>query len=303
MAAITVRELLEAGVHFGHESRRWNPKMKRFIFEERNGIHIIDLHQTQRQVEEAYKFISDIVASGKSVLFVGTKRQARESIKEAALNAGMFYVTERWLGGLLTNIKTIRKSLGRFRELERIIEDGIIDKLPKKEAASIKREKAKLERNLSGIKEMEELPGAMFVVDPRKEKIAVAEARRLDIPIVALVDTNCDPDEVDYLIVTNDDAIRAIRLLANKIAQACIEGSRMSGAEAVEEKKAGEREQAPKETAPEPPAKEKAAPETATDAPEATPEASTDAPEATPEASTDAPEAAGATDSEKKKQE
>jgi len=227
MAVIAVRELLEAGVHFGHESRRWNPKMRRFIFEERNGIHIIDLQQTLEQVEAAYTFILETVRSGKSVLFVGTKRQAKESIKEAATRAGMFYVTERWLGGLLTNIKTVRKSIGRLKEIERLVNEGIISKLPKKEVASIMREKSKLDRGLTGIKEMEGLPGALFIIDTKKEKIAVAEGRRLGIPIVALVDTNSDPEEIDYPIVSNDDAIRAIKLMADIISRACAEGVKL----------------------------------------------------------------------------
>ncbi len=227
MAVVTIKELLEAGVHFGHEVRRWNPKMKSYIFEERNGIHIIDLQQTQEQIETAYNFIRETVASGRSVLFVGTKRQAKELLKEAASNAGIFYVTERWLGGLLTNNMTIRKSVGRLKELDRLVNEGIIDQLPKKEAASIRRERTKLERNLAGIKEMEEMPGALFVVDIRKERIAVAEARRLGIPIIALVDTNGDPDEIDYPIASNDDAIRAIKLITERLAQACVEGDKV----------------------------------------------------------------------------
>lgn len=243
----SIRELLEAGVHFGHESKRWNPKMKRFIFEERNGIHIIDLHQTQEQMEEAYAFVRECVASGKAVLFVGTKRQAKEPIKEAAIRAGMPCVTERWLGGLLTNIKTVRKSIGRYRELQRLVDEGVIARLPKKEVASIRREMAKLERNLAGIIEMTELPGALFVIDPKKERIAVAEANRLGIPIVALVDTNCDPEEIDYPIVSNDDAIRAIALFAERISQACVEGMKLrqkaEGEEAGEKAPAASREE------------------------------------------------------------
>lgn len=237
MAVVTVRDLLEAGVHFGHESRRWNPKMRRFIFEARNGIHIIDLQQTQEQVEAAYKFIREAVAGGKSVLFVGTKRQAKESIKEAAVRAGMFYVTERWLGGLLTNIKTVRKSIGRLKEIERLAEDGILAKLPKKEVASLMREKTKLDRDLTGIKEMDDLPGALFIIDTKKEKIAVAEGRRLGIPIIALVDTNSDPEEIDYPIVSNDDAIRAIKLMADVVSQACAEGIKLRPAAAEEGKR------------------------------------------------------------------
>lgn len=238
MAVTSIRELLEAGVHFGHESRRWNPKMRRYIFEERNGIHIIDLTQTLDQVEAAYDFVRNTVGSGKTLLFVGTKRQAKEAIQEAAQKAGAFFVTERWLGGLLTNIKTIRKSIGRYRELEDLVTSGVADKLPKKELASIRREKAKLERNLMGIKEMTELPGALFVVDPKKEHIAVAEANRLRIPIVALVDTNCDPEKIDYPIVSNDDAIRAIKLISERMAQACAEGLKLRQAMEADAKKA-----------------------------------------------------------------
>lgn len=249
MAVITVRELLEAGVHFGHESRRWNPKMRSFIFEERNGIHIIDLQQTLEQVEAAYTFIRELVRSGKSVLFVGTKRQAKESIKEAATRAGMFYVTERWLGGLLTNIKTVRKSIGRLKEIERLMNEGIINKLPKKEVASIMREKSKLDRGLTGIKDMDGLPGALFIIDTKKEKIAVAEGRRLGIPIVALVDTNSDPEEIDCPIVSNDDAIRAIKLMADIISQACVEGMKLRTVPEGEEKKPRRGRKAREETA------------------------------------------------------
>ena len=227
MAIITIRELLEAGVHFGHEAKRWNPKMRRFIFEERNGIHIIDLQQTLEQVENAYQFVRDTVASGKSVLFVGTKRQAKELIQDAALKAGMFYVTERWLGGFLTNNRTIRKSVARLREIDGIIADGTIDKLPKKEISSIRREKGKLDHTLTGIKDMTDLPGALFIVDIKKERIAVTEAKRLGIPVVALVDTNTDPEEIDFPIASNDDAIRAIKLLADRISQACNEGVKL----------------------------------------------------------------------------
>jgi small subunit ribosomal protein S2 len=257
MAAVTVRELLEAGVHFGHESKRWNPKMRRFIFEERNGVHIIDLHQTLEQVERAYSFIRDSVAAGKSVLFVCTKRQGKDSIRDAALKTGMFYVTERWLGGLLTNNKTVRKSIGRLKELQRLLTDGTIEKLPKKEVASIRREIAKLERNLTGITEMSELPAALFVVDPKKERIAVAEANRLGIPIVGIVDTNCDPDEIDFPIASNDDAIRAIALMAEIISRACAEGIKMRQEPEAEVKKPRTRKAARDEA---PPVAEKPAP-------------------------------------------
>jgi len=223
MAVISMKQLLEAGVHFGHQTRRWNPKMAPYIFTERNGIYIIDLQKTVRKVEEAYNFIKEVVKEGKSVLFVGTKKQAQESIREEALRCGQFYVNERWLGGMLTNFHTIQKRVQRLKELERMEEEGVLEVLPKKEAARLRGEKEKLNRFLGGIKEMKELPGALFVVDPRKEKIAVAEARRLRIPIVAVVDTNCDPDEIDYVIPGNDDAIRAVKLLTSKIAEAVLE--------------------------------------------------------------------------------
>lgn len=291
MAVITVRNLLEAGVHFGHESRRWNPKMRRFIFEERNGIHIIDLQQTQEQVEAAYKFIRETVVSGKSVLFVGTKRQAKESIKEAAVRAGMFYVTERWLGGLLTNIKTVRKSIGRLKEIDRIAEDGILAKLPKKEVASLMREKTKLDRDLTGIKDMDDLPGAIFIIDTRKEKIAVAEGQRLGIPIVALVDTNSDPEEIDYPIVSNDDAIRAIKLMADIVSQACAEGIKLRPA-ASEEGKRPRRGRKAREEAVEKEAAVAAAKAVSAPAePEVVKAEEPEAKEDSPEAKEDAPEA------------
>ncbi|HOE26532.1 MAG TPA: 30S ribosomal protein S2 [bacterium] len=258
MAVTTIRELLEAGVHFGHESRRWNPRMKQYIFEERNGIHIIDLTQTLDQVEAAYLFVRDTAAAGKTLLFVGTKRQAKEPIQEAAKKCASFFVTERWLGGLLTNIKTIRKSIGRFRELDDLVTSGVADTLPKKELAAIRRERAKLERNLMGIKEMTELPGVLFVVDTRKEHIAVAEANRLGIPIVALVDTNCDPTKIDYPIVSNDDAIRAITLIAERMAQAYLEGVQLRQAAEAASKKAKAHKAAEEEKAQAGPAKPKA---------------------------------------------
>lgn len=207
MSIISMKQLLEAGVHFGHQTRRWNPKMAPYIFTERNGIYIIDLQKTVGKVEEAYNFIKNVAAEGKSVLFVGTKKQAQESIKEEAIRCEMFYVHERWLGGMLTNFPTIQKRIDRLRELERMEEDGTFELLPKKEVSQLKAQQEKLERFLGGIKDMKQLPGAIFIVDPRKERIAVAEARRLGIPIVAIVDTNCDPDEVDYVIPGNDDAI------------------------------------------------------------------------------------------------
>ncbi|NMA14076.1 MAG: 30S ribosomal protein S2 [Clostridia bacterium] len=225
MSIISMKQLLEAGVHFGHQTRRWNPKMAPYIFTERNGIYIIDLQRTVHKVEEAYNFIKQVVAEGKSVLFVGTKKQAQESIKEEAERCGMFYVNERWLGGMLTNFPTIQKRIDLLRELEKMEEDGTFELLPKKEVAQLNNEKDKLERFLGGIKDMKQLPGAIFIVDPRKERIAVAEGRRLGIPIVSIVDTNCDPDEVDYIIPGNDDAIRAVRLLTGKMADAVIEGN------------------------------------------------------------------------------
>ncbi|MEL7566352.1 MAG: 30S ribosomal protein S2 [Dehalobacterium sp.] len=225
MSIISMKQLLEAGVHFGHQTRRWNPKMAPYIFTERNGIYIIDLQKTVGKVEEAYNFIKDVAAEGKSILFVGTKKQAQESIKEEAIRSGMYYVQERWLGGMLTNFPTIQKRIDRLRELEKMEEDGTFELLPKKEVSQLRGQKEKLERFLGGIKDMKQLPGAIFIVDPRKERIAVAEGRRLRIPIVAIVDTNCDPDEVDYVIPGNDDAIRAVKLLTAKMADAVIEGN------------------------------------------------------------------------------
>lgn len=224
MSIISMKQLLEAGVHFGHQTRRWNPKMAPYIFTERNGIYIIDLQKTVRKVEEAYNFIRDIASQKKSILFVGTKKQAQESVRDEARRCNQFYVNERWLGGMLTNFKTIRKRVDRLRELERMEEDGTFEVLPKKEVSRLTAEKIKLDRFLGGIKDMNELPGAIFVIDSRKEKIAVAEARRLGIPIIAIVDTNCDPDEIDYVIPGNDDAIRAVKLLTSKMADAVLEG-------------------------------------------------------------------------------
>ncbi|WP_196594097.1 30S ribosomal protein S2 [Pectinatus sottacetonis] len=228
MAVISMKQLLEAGVHFGHQTRRWNPKMAKYIFTERNGIYIIDLQKTVRKIDEAYNFIRSIAEEGKSVLFVGTKKQAQESVKEQAEKAGMYYVNERWLGGMMTNFGTIRKSINRLKELEGMEEDGTFEVLTKKEVQMLRREQDKLERALGGIKEMDKLPGALFVIDPRKERIAVAEARKLDIPIVAIVDTNCDPDEIDYVIPGNDDAIRAVKLLTGCMADAVLEGRQSS---------------------------------------------------------------------------
>ena len=221
---ISMKQLLEAGVHFGHQTRRWNPKMAEYIFTERNGIYIIDLQKTVKKVEEAYRFICDVASSGKSVLFVGTKKQAQDSIKEEAQRVGMYYVNARWLGGMLTNFKTIEKRIKRLEQLNKMEENGTFDLLPKKEVSKLLAEREKLEKYLGGIKDMKELPGALFVVDPRKEKIAIAEAKKLGIPVVAIVDTNCDPDEVDYVIPGNDDAIRAVKLIAGAMANAVIEG-------------------------------------------------------------------------------
>ncbi|MBT9253416.1 MAG: 30S ribosomal protein S2 [Brockia lithotrophica] len=226
MAVVSMKQLLEAGVHFGHQTRRWNPKMARYIFTERNGIYIIDLQKTMKLLEEAYRFLRDVAAEGGEILFVGTKKQAQEAIREEAERAGVFYVNHRWLGGTLTNFQTIQKRIARLHELERMEEDGTFDVLPKKEVILLRKEKERLERFLGGIKTMKRLPDAMYVVDPRKERIAVSEARRLGIPVVAIVDTNCDPDEVDYVIPGNDDAIRAIRLITAKMADAVLEGRR-----------------------------------------------------------------------------
>lgn len=223
LAVISMKQLLEAGVHFGHQTRRWNPKMAEYIFTERNGIYIIDLQKTVRKIEEAYDFIRDVVLDGGSVLFVGTKKQAQETIEEEAKRCGMYYVNQRWLGGMLTNFKTINTRIKRLQELEKMQEDGFFEILPKKEVLQLEKELSKLNRFLGGIREMKNLPGALFVVDPRKERIAVAEARKLGIPIVAIVDTNCDPDEVDYVIPGNDDAIRAVKLLTATMANAVVE--------------------------------------------------------------------------------
>ena len=224
MSIISMKQLLEAGVHFGHQTRRWNPKMAKYIFTERNGIYIIDLQKTVKKVDEAYNFIRETAASGKSILFVGTKKQAQEAMRDEALRCNMFFVNERWLGGMLTNFKTIQKRVQRLRTLEKMEEDGTFEVLPKKEVIGLHREMAKLTKYLGGIKDMKKLPGALFVIDPRKEHIAVLEARKLNIPVVATVDTNCDPDEIDYVIPANDDAIRAVKLLAGKMADAVLEG-------------------------------------------------------------------------------
>ena len=224
MAVVSMKQLLEAGVHFGHQTRRWNPKMAPYIFTERNGIYIIDLQKTVRKLEEAYMFVRELSANGSTVLFVGTKKQAQDSIREEATRAGAYYVNARWLGGMLTNFRTIRGRIARLNQLKTMQEDGTFDLLPKKEVIRLEHEIEKLEKFMGGIKEMKKLPGALFVVDPRKEKIAVAEAKKLGIPVVAIVDTNCDPDEVDYVIPGNDDAIRAVKLIAGTMADAIIEG-------------------------------------------------------------------------------
>ncbi len=224
MAVISMKQLLEAGVHFGHQTRRWNPKMAEYIFTERNGIYIIDLQKTVKKVDDAYFFIREVAMNGQDVLFVGTKKQAQDSIKEEAERSGQFFVNNRWLGGMLTNFKTITKRINRLNQLTAMEADGTFDVLPKKEVSKLKKEMADLEKNLGGIKNMKKLPGAMFVVDPRKERNAILEAKRLGIPVVAIVDTNCDPDEVDFVIPGNDDAIRAVKLIAAKMADAVIEG-------------------------------------------------------------------------------
>lgn len=224
MAVISMKQLLEAGVHFGHQTRRWNPKMKKYIFTERNGIYIIDLQKTVKKVEEAYNFVKQVSEEGGKVLFVGTKKQAQESVKAEAERAGHYYVNQRWLGGILTNYKTISKRVQRINEIEKMEEDGTFDVLPKKEVIELKKEYDRLIKFLGGIRDMKSMPQALFVVDPRKERNAIAEARKLNIPIVGIVDTNCDPDEIDYVIPANDDAIRAVKLLTGKMADAILEG-------------------------------------------------------------------------------
>ena len=224
MAVVAMKQLLEAGVHFGHQTRRWDPKMAEYIFQARNGIHIIDLQKTSRKLDEAYGFIKDKSEEGKTILFVGTKKQAQECMKEAALKCGMYYVDQRWLGGMLTNFGTIKTRIKRLKDLEAMQEDGTFEILPKKEVILLKKEMEKLEKNLGGIKDMEEIPGVIFLVDPKKENIAILEAKKLGIPVVGLVDTNCNPEEVDYAIPGNDDAIRAVKLIADVMANAVIEG-------------------------------------------------------------------------------
>ena len=242
MSVVSMKSLLEAGVHFGHQTRRWNPKMARYIFTERNGIYIIDLQKTVKCLEEAYMFVRDVAAQGGEVLFVGTKKQAMDSVKEEAIRAEAHFVNARWLGGMMTNFKTIRRRIARLEQLRTMQEDGTFDVLPKKEVVKLNLEIEKLEKFLGGIKNMKKLPGALFIVDPKKEKIAVAEAKKLGIPVVAIVDTNCDPDEIDYVIPGNDDAIRAVKLIAQTIADAIIEG-RQGEQNATEEAPAEETEE------------------------------------------------------------
>ena len=244
MAVVSMKSLLEAGVHFGHQTRRWNPKMARYIFTERNGIYIIDLQKTVKKLDEAYYFIRDIAANGESVLFVGTKKQAQDAIKTEAERCGQFYVNTRWLGGMMTNFKTIQKRIERLVQLQTMEADGTFDLLPKKEVIKLRLEIERLEKYLGGIKEMKKLPGAIFVVDPRKERIVIAEARKLGIPIVAIVDTNCDPDEIDFVIPGNDDAIRAIKLISQTMANAILEGKQ---GESYDENTEAAAEQAPVE--------------------------------------------------------
>ena len=224
MAVVAMKQLLEAGVHFGHQTKRWDPKMAEYIYQARNGIHIIDLQKTSKKIDEAYKFMKDIAEEGKTILFVGTKKQAQECVKDAAIKSNMFYVDQRWLGGMLTNFKTIKTRIARLNKLEEMENDGTFEVLPKKEVAALKNEKEKLEKNLGGIRDMKEMPGALFVVDPKNERIAVLEAKKLNIPIVGLVDTNCNPEDVDYPIPGNDDAIRAVKLITDVMANAIIEG-------------------------------------------------------------------------------
>ena len=235
MAVVSMKQLLEAGVHFGHQTRRWNPKMAEYIYAERNGIYIIDLQKTVRKLEEAYNFVRNVSTEGKSVLFVGTKKQAQDSIKEEAERAGAYYVNARWLGGMLTNFTTIRRRIERLHQIDKMSTDGTFDLLPKKEVIKLNLEAEKLNKFLGGIKDMKKLPGALFIVDPRKEKIAVAEAKKLHIPVVAIVDTNCDPDDIDYIIPGNDDAIRAVKLISATMANAILEGRQGDDSAASEE--------------------------------------------------------------------
>ena len=240
MSVVSMKQLLEAGVHFGHQTRRWNPKMAEYIFTERNGIYIIDLQKTSRKIDDAYEVVRDVVEDGGQVLFVGTKKQAQDSVQSEAERCGMYYVNQRWLGGMLTNFNTIKSRIARLKELEKMEEDGIFDLLPKKEVLELNKERDKLQRNLGGIKEMKRLPDLVYIVDPRKETIAIQEARKLGIPIVAIVDTNCDPDEIDYVIPGNDDAIRAVKLITSKMADAVIEANQGREEQVTEEAEATE---------------------------------------------------------------
>jgi len=256
MAVVTMKELLEAGVHFGHQAKRWNPKMKKYIFGERNGIYIIDLQKTLRKFKDAYNFIAEVSAQGKPVLFVGTKKQAQESVSEESVRAGMFFVNQRWLGGMLTNFETIKTGIEKLKRIERMKEDGTYAKLTKKEVSNLEKKRELLDKNLGGIKDMRSLPGAVFIVDPKKEHIAVMEARRLGVPVVAIVDTNCDPDVIDYVIPGNDDAIRAVRLITSRMADAVLEG-KQKRLDDIEGRKAASKAesepakaQAPEEAAP-----------------------------------------------------
>ncbi len=247
MGYLTMKQLLEAGVHFGHQTRRWNPKMKPYIFGARNGIYIIDLQQTVKMFRVAHDFIRDVAAKGEKILFVGTKKQAQNAIEQAATRCGMDYVNHRWIGGLLTNFSTIRRSIQRLKELEEIKEKGNPGRLSKKELTRLEKERVRLEKNFGGVRNMEELPGALFVVDSKKENIAIKEARKLGIPVVAIVDTNCDPDEVDYVIPGNDDAIRAIDLFSNAVADACLEGKAIYEETLAAQTKEEEPEEVPQE--------------------------------------------------------
>ncbi len=245
MAVVAMKQLLEAGVHFGHQTRRWDPKMAEYIFQARNGIHIIDLQKTSKKLDEAYNFIKEQAEEGKTILFVGTKKQAQECMKEAALKCGMYYVDQRWLGGMLTNFGTIQTRIKRLKDLETMQEDGTFDVLPKKEVILLKKEMEKLEKNLGGIKDMDKLPGVIFLIDPKKERIAILEAKKLGIPVVGLVDTNCNPEELDYPIPGNDDAIRAVKLIADVMANAVIEGKQGESFEPeMEEEQVAENEEA-----------------------------------------------------------
>jgi len=235
MAVVAMKQLLEAGVHFGHQTKRWDPKMAEYIYQARNGIHIIDLQKTSKKIDQAYEIMRKLSEEGVDVLFVGTKKQAQECVKEAAIKSGMFYVDQRWLGGMLTNFKTIRKRVSRLKELEKMEIDGTFDVLPKKEVSKLKNEMEKLEKNLGGIKEMTRIPGAMFVIDPKSERIAILEARKLNIPIIGIVDTNSNPEDVDYVIPANDDAIRAVKLITDVMADAIIEGRQGESMEVPEE--------------------------------------------------------------------